>query len=66
MFHFSRTLAAAALAAITLGSAAKAETVLRYGISTADIPLMSGQPDRGAGAYSSAATRSMTRWSPGK
>src|SRR4030081_1796560 len=30
---------------------AKAETVVRYGISMADIPLTTGQPDRGAGAY---------------
>src|SRR4030088_2407436 len=29
----------------------KAETVVRYGISMADIPLTTGQPDRGAGAY---------------
>ncbi|CAN5914449.1 ABC transporter substrate-binding protein [soil metagenome] len=27
------------------------EKVVRYGISMADIPLTSGQPDRGAGAY---------------
>src|SRR6201994_2294798 len=30
---------------------ASAETVVRYGISMADIPLTTGQPDRGAGAY---------------
>lgn len=30
---------------------AAAETVARYGISMADIPLTTGQPDRGAGAY---------------
>src|ERR1700730_9866451 len=30
---------------------AAAETVVRYGISLADIPLTTGQPDRGAGAY---------------
>src|SRR5882724_6124069 len=30
---------------------ANAESVVRYGISLADIPLTSGQPDRGAGAY---------------
>ena len=29
----------------------RAETVVRYGISMADIPLTTGQPDRGAGAY---------------
>jgi peptide/nickel transport system substrate-binding protein len=36
---------------LTLAAAAQAETVARYGISMADIPLTSGQPDRGAGAY---------------
>jgi peptide/nickel transport system substrate-binding protein len=30
---------------------AQSERVLRYGISMADIPLTTGQPDRGAGAY---------------
>jgi peptide/nickel transport system substrate-binding protein len=30
---------------------ARAETVVRYAISMADIPLTTGQPDRGAGAY---------------
>src|SRR5258707_14156110 len=30
---------------------AGAEQVVRYGISMADIPLTTGQPDRGAGAY---------------
>src|SRR5258707_6822138 len=30
---------------------AGAESVIRYGISMADIPMTSGQPDRGAGAY---------------
>ena len=38
---------ALALSAIS----ARAETVVRYGISMADIPLTTGQPDRGAGAY---------------
>src|SRR6201987_5814622 len=40
--------------AVCIGAAAKsadAETVVRYGISMADIPLTTGQPDRGAGAY---------------
>ncbi|TCZ66580.1 ABC transporter substrate-binding protein [Roseicella aquatilis] len=32
-------------------AAAQAERVLRYGISMADIPQTTGQPDRGAGAY---------------
>ena len=34
-----------------LNSGLHAETVARYGISMADIPLTTGQPDRGAGAY---------------
>ena len=34
-----------------LASGARAESVVRYGISMADIPLTTGQPDRGAGAY---------------
>jgi peptide/nickel transport system substrate-binding protein len=33
------------------GKPAHAESVVRYGISMADIPLTTGQPDRGAGAY---------------
>ncbi len=37
--------------AMTLLQGAIAETVARYGISMADIPLTTGQPDRGAGAY---------------
>ena len=41
-----------ALLAIVLSPLpARAETVVRYGISMADIPLTTGQPDRGAGAY---------------
>src|SRR5215475_1037104 len=41
-----------AMVAITLsGLSARAETVVRYGMSMADIPLTTGQPDRGAGAY---------------
>ncbi|CAN5157465.1 ABC transporter substrate-binding protein [soil metagenome] len=38
------------VALATVG-AAHAETIARYGISMADIPLTTGQPDRGAGAY---------------
>ncbi|WP_431283546.1 ABC transporter substrate-binding protein [Humitalea sp. 24SJ18S-53] len=34
-----------------LAQAAPGERVLRYGISMADIPQTTGQPDRGAGAY---------------
>ena len=37
--------------ALALHAGASAETVARYGISMADIPLTTGQPDRGAGAY---------------
>ena len=49
----SMLLAAAAIALGTTLSAfsARAESVVRYGISMADIPLTTGQPDRGAGAY---------------
>ncbi len=50
MKTFARTLAALAFAA-SFAPSAFAQTVLRYGISTADIPLTTGQPDRGAGAY---------------
>jgi len=49
-FRFS--FASAALAAVIgLAAPAKAETVVRYGISMADVPLTTGQPDRGAGGY---------------
>ena len=37
--------------AILITSPASAESVIRYGISLADIPQTTGQPDRGAGAY---------------
>lgn len=37
--------------AFSISSSLHAETVVRYGISMADIPLTTGQPDRGAGAY---------------
>jgi peptide/nickel transport system substrate-binding protein len=47
-----RFLALALAAAIAAWSGcAQAESVVRYAISLADIPLTSGQPDRGAGAY---------------
>jgi peptide/nickel transport system substrate-binding protein len=44
---------ASALALPTIfGTPARAdEKIVRYGISMADIPLTTGQPDRGAGAY---------------
>ena len=32
-------------------SRAETEAMLRYGMSMADVPLTTGQPDRGAGAY---------------
>ncbi len=46
-------VAAAALPGIGAPAPASAQTerVLRYGISMADIPQTTGQPDRGAGAY---------------
>ena len=44
-------VAAAALSLGLSGLPARAETVVRYGISMADIPLTTGQPDRGANAY---------------
>jgi peptide/nickel transport system substrate-binding protein len=47
-----RFLALALAAAISAWSgSAQAESVVRYAISLADIPLTTGQPDRGAGAY---------------
>src|SRR6202140_4696161 len=50
--HPMRLLALACSIALTfLAVPAQAETVLRYGISMADIPLTTGQPDRGADAY---------------
>ena len=44
-------LVAALASAVGAAVPAKAEQVVRYGISMADIPLTTGQPDRGAGAY---------------
>jgi peptide/nickel transport system substrate-binding protein len=38
-------------AMLALSAPAQAESVIRYGISMADIPQTTGQPDRGAGAY---------------
>jgi peptide/nickel transport system substrate-binding protein len=43
-------IGAGALAALPMPVLAQ-EKVVRYGISMADIPLTTGQPDRGAGAY---------------
>jgi peptide/nickel transport system substrate-binding protein len=39
------------LTALWVVDAARAESVVRYGISMADVPLTTGQPDRGAGGY---------------
>src|ERR1051325_9302579 len=41
---------ALALGALPVTSA-QAESIVRYGISMPDLPLTTGQPDRGAGAY---------------
>ena len=47
-----RSLIAGSTAALTLPKAASAqEKVVRYGIFMTDIPLTTGQPDRGANAY---------------
>src|ERR1700710_2458802 len=45
------TALAVAIGASLPAFSAQAEQVVRYGISMADIPLTTGQPDRGAGAY---------------
>ena len=53
-FSLLRWLAGAPLAlslSLAFQASAIAETVARYGISLADIPLTTGQPDKGAGAY---------------
>ena len=47
----SSLLVAAIAAVIGAAAPAQAETVVRYGISMADVPLTTGQPDRGAGGY---------------
>ncbi|MGS0756787.1 ABC transporter substrate-binding protein [Roseateles sp. GG27B] len=44
-------LSLAVTVSMTMSTAAQAESVIRYGISMADIPMTTGQPDRGAGAY---------------
>jgi peptide/nickel transport system substrate-binding protein len=46
-----RLIVAASFALAVAAIPAQAESVVRYGISLADIPLTTGQPDRGAGAY---------------
>src|SRR5882672_2637695 len=54
----SMPIAAAAILGLSLGLptiSAQDESVVRYGISMADIPLTTGQLDRGVGAYQFAA-----------
>jgi peptide/nickel transport system substrate-binding protein len=46
----SAIIGAGTLAALPMPAFAQ-EKVVRYGISMADVPLTTGQPDRGAGAY---------------
>jgi peptide/nickel transport system substrate-binding protein len=48
---FRSSLVLAALMGLMAVRPARAESVARYGISMADIPMTTGQPDRGAGAY---------------
>ena len=43
----SSLFVAAIAVAIGAAAPAQAETVVRYGISMADVPLTTGQPDRG-------------------
>lgn len=50
LFRLARRYAWICLLGLT-ALPANAESVARYGISMADIPLTTGQPDRGAGAY---------------
>ena len=47
----AQSAAVGAFLVLSLAGAGHAETVARYGISMVDIPLTTGQPDRGAGAY---------------
>src|SRR5258708_1013257 len=49
--RFRISMLLGALALVLSAVSAQAETVVRYGISMADVPLTTGQPDRGAGAY---------------
>src|ERR1700744_1215743 len=52
LFMRARVSTLLAILAVTVSClSARAETVVRYGMSMADIPLTTGQPDRGAGAY---------------
>ncbi len=47
----SGAAALAAFAAMPKSANAQGEHVLRYGMAMADVPLTTGQPNRGAGAY---------------
>jgi peptide/nickel transport system substrate-binding protein len=50
--RFRRSIACAVMiAALGAVQTASAQSVVRYGISMADVPLTTGQPDRGAGGY---------------
>jgi peptide/nickel transport system substrate-binding protein len=49
--RFVRPLFLGVAASLALSVPLKAETVVRYAISMADVPLTTGQPDRGAGGY---------------
>src|ERR1700688_3523649 len=56
LFMRTRNFVLLAAVALAIGAGlpaapARAESVVRSGISMADIPLTTGQPDRGAGAY---------------
>src|SRR5271170_2922627 len=53
MMERRRALSALATLLLLVGaaaSAARAESVLRYGIGYTDVPLTTGEPDNGAGA----------------
>ena len=51
MKRFAPVVALGLMSLVAHSPWARAESVLRYGISMADIPQTTGQPDRGAGAY---------------
>jgi hypothetical protein len=60
-----RSIVLAAALAIAAGTA-HAESVIRYGISLADIPLTAGQPDAARVPINSPGIPSTTRWSHGR
>jgi hypothetical protein len=57
---------ASLLALTLLASTANAESVVRYGISLADIPLTPGQPDRGPVPINAPVLPCTSRWWPGR